>query len=1386
MPENKLNFSWERFTEEDFNKKKNELLNKKDWNGPALIDVGAVNIELHDPEYSFANGEPRVFLDYYIGGDTSENSYSYGTDIPYGHADGSSIPISKIVPLSYEEFKSYLENEVSSEFNRINNAQNKILLEAERPTVNFDDPKQGAELYITKLAEKVDLAEQKDRRTWQFVRDNHPGYHDDLTIKSDQIFSDNDVYRSVVAGEMSVESAEKFVELCGTKADFAREFIRTEKEIIDDAIENWQPEEADEDGEVMVPGYVQEFYDVVNDCYDEMDKAVDIIDRENEKEEYIHSEEFIEKFGDWEKINRLEKLKNAPTLEKDGKIIINGTDYTNKVAEMRKNEDRKGLREIMSLLKNEIKGSYAAPDMDNESIDITSATMKELNRFPLNSRQIEATLYIPDLLKNGTFICNEKNEDLVTNPEIDHYSYLLNGIKIAGEDYTAKSVIAVAKDGKKYYDHKLSKIEKGRILNNLPLLTDRESLGSLPYDLKDNRLLRICQVPELPYLEMKNGKWRPTQEAIEKVKAGKLYIEQDKTQGFSSIVDESNADKTALDFRNEYNAQKAMFEPPMTYETARDVVAASGVELIGKNFDETNGKGVEVNAKLIFDRAYSNARTTPDAAEDFALSSIINFNNLTKQANKAHGYMNAAIEYVAGIPGSNSENIESKDDNISYLPLLKNADFEKCVERAKREFRNLIETSPAEEMSFNLQTFEYFKKNASVIFRSAKESLREFWKTVEETYARDDIEKEKDKFIKSLSGWELNTTLDIDDSKAVRQYFVYPNESLPGIRQDYDKDGNLVTDLRLVADIDDKTNELDHISIDRINSVTGAVDYDVQGELSNDGKKILHSAEKEIKEYLLNEFSEIMKKDGLSIDTGSPELTGNNLTHLSSKIVLQEILNVKDRTKEIIQEQNLEKLFDGKFSIDEGNSRMSFRETLDFYNKEDADRPYSERLNHAVSRMLYYSLYLPDDNAGEKRWQICDDVAEKITGGEIKQLFDGISSAQEIADKEAKEKFGYSWQEKVANLSKFFIYDDVLDPDGMPTDLDHMIHYFEENTPLEGHRRNLEKAVSHMLMFTIDDFRSLSTENYDDITQDGAAAELRGELCDRIANDLISKGGVLLYKEVEDYSKEIAGREIEKLKEGGRFVEAELAADRAVAHGESDFYSKNFTAEEKQKFESFVDIGHEQPEKLRAVLSQHMSKGSLSDEETSLIDKYLFTDVDCLRFDRDKGDMYLQRYTDDGESKFTKTSLKGVLEVAIENAENAEDAGAVLTLQKRLNELRGFNQNIQKSKSKENFVEKQNAAQEKSLKEDVFGDFVSKVEAEYKDLNLFLRSAANVLKQLPPEKKDEVRKELLKRGANTPEKLAVVMRNAIKAKQHTKSQQQKNPEKKRDDYGMER
>lgn len=83
-----------------------------------------------------------------------------------------------------------------------------------------------------------------------------------------------------------------------------------------------------------------------------------------------------------------------------------------------------------------------------------------------------------------------------------------------------------------------------------------------------------------------------------------------------------------------------------------------------------------------------------------------------------------------------------------------------------------------------------------------------------------------------------------------------------------------------------------------------------------------------------------------------------------------------------------------------------------------------------------------------------------------------------------------------------------------------------------------------------------------------------------------------------------------------------------------------------------------------------------------------------------------------------------------------------------------------------------------------FKDFVKEVELEYKDLRLFRKATVNVLKRLPPEQKSAVKAELLKRGANNPESLALVMKNEVK-KQHS---QKKNHEQNRNRniYELER
>ena len=99
-----------------------------------------------------------------------------------------------------------------------------------------------------------------------------------------------------------------------------------------------------------------------------------------------------------------------------------------------------------------------------------------------------------------------------------------------------------------HYDQSLSTIEKGRFVdiiqkNNLetvlPHIQGRDSSEvskvlnpllsqeNLNY-YQDKRLIRICKVPQIPYLEkdIVTGILKPTKETVEAVKKGTLFIEK--------------------------------------------------------------------------------------------------------------------------------------------------------------------------------------------------------------------------------------------------------------------------------------------------------------------------------------------------------------------------------------------------------------------------------------------------------------------------------------------------------------------------------------------------------------------------------------------------------------------------------------------------------------------------------------------------------------------------------------------------------------------------------------------------------------------------------------------------------------------------------------------
>lgn len=350
---------------------------------------------------------------------------------------------------------------------------------------------------------------------------------------------------------------------------------------------------------------VQHQMDIDNGLIDENGNEILYDGPENETEEdfekYIHSEEFISKFGDWEKANRLEKLKESESLTIDNQIIIHGNNVTNEINDLRQNPSSENLK-ILTKYVNELGKEmvqnlrfeqnltkYENPKFivsnDNKSYSFNFSGIKETSRHNIFQKgHIEGIANIPEIIEASFYIGTEKNEDN-RKPELSKFHYYGLGIKLDNEDFTAKVVFTENKQGEVYYDQSLSNIEKGRLIdiiqmdkmpeNLSPLITQRESeqeevLNPLisqenlknnpetvlphiqgrdssevfsksnnqpplmrgeksnPPKYYDKRLMNICQVPQMPYLEKNiiTGKWQPTKEAVEAVKNGTLFIEK--------------------------------------------------------------------------------------------------------------------------------------------------------------------------------------------------------------------------------------------------------------------------------------------------------------------------------------------------------------------------------------------------------------------------------------------------------------------------------------------------------------------------------------------------------------------------------------------------------------------------------------------------------------------------------------------------------------------------------------------------------------------------------------------------------------------------------------------------------------------------------------------
>lgn len=191
----------------------------------------------------------------------------------------------------------------------------------------------------------------------------------------------------------------------------------------------------------------------------------------------VRTKAFKKWFGDWEKAARIEKLRNSNPVEISGEEYKGQYEFTRESAQQ--------------YILDNLRGEYTINDT-GEKVKVSKKGAKKVTSHSQgNEAHMQSIVAIPELIGNSVFI--EERPAYKDNAQYDSYRYYVTGLKIGGEDYTARITIGV-KNGEFYYDHYLTDIEKGNLIEAAQSFKPTEDAPNPSYARnKDNVLFSLLQ-----------------------------------------------------------------------------------------------------------------------------------------------------------------------------------------------------------------------------------------------------------------------------------------------------------------------------------------------------------------------------------------------------------------------------------------------------------------------------------------------------------------------------------------------------------------------------------------------------------------------------------------------------------------------------------------------------------------------------------------------------------------------------------------------------------------------------------------------------------------------------------------------------------------------------
>lgn len=327
--------------------------------------------------------------------------------------------------------------------------------------------------------------------------------------------------------------------------------------------------------------------------------------------------------------------------------------------------------------------------------------------------QIKSVAAIPSIIENAIYIDSSENQDVQKNPNVVAYHYYICGLKIGSEDYTVRMVEAEEKDGNRYYDHKLTHIEKGKLINELALINPSSSteLSSTPdAGTEDrNRPTNRGEIQTAPISNIKDKKLVSLLQTNEKENARKIKLATGWERGADGKwryeVEDFEIDPKGLARRNRLWSNLSWGKE---YDALSDKLF-DGVELTEEEaarFDELSEKAEEL-------------RATYEANDVRYLDDYVKDENLFK----AYPELKQIRVEIYNAPTSNTGATYYESQNLIRVN-------ESVLDRA--DFRSIL----AHEVQHTVQSIEGFARGGnSMTYRKHLDALKEkrdAWSMIEE------------------------------------------------------------------------------------------------------------------------------------------------------------------------------------------------------------------------------------------------------------------------------------------------------------------------------------------------------------------------------------------------------------------------------------------------------------------------------------------------------------------------------------------------------------------------------------------------------------------------------------------------------------------------------